>query len=253
MRIVCDKCGASAEAAKVEVVAGSVWVTCGTCGKSSELGATGSHTAVEPVVSQQGGAEPVDLSKTPSKYTPRSFKVHSAAFVGPPLPSRSVPPVKCPKCGHRQHNKESCHKCGLVFANVRPGDKPWERFAPEKMPAIRVAREIWARLEANPADAALHEEFLKHCRTSGVAEFAALRYRHWVSDHPDDELSVRSMEQAIKDAQLLVQALALNPNTEFVESATKFKKVVLGVSIVLGIVIVYFLIRLMSIRSHYTV
>lgn len=253
MQVVCEACGHAGEAAAVEVKDGAVLVTCAACGVTNQLGGGAPAAAPSPDA-------PPSAAAAPSATTGEAPAAAHAAVVDDeamlpevePLPASEaqadLPPVKCPKCGHRQHDDTSCHKCGLVFANVRPGHRPWEDWPAEKQPAIDRAGELWAAVEAAPGDAARHAAFVDWCRTEGVITWAAMRYRHWVSDHPDDALSHSYLERTVRDAQALAQAMTLSDD-RFLQTTRRIKTVMLVIVAVLCVVASVVLVRMVMARN----
>lgn len=236
MQIVCEHCGHAGPAASVNVVDGTIEVACGACGLVNAMSAT-------PQAKRPLGTE----HEAEHTERPPAHRVPAEATPVPPEPG--LAPVKCPKCGHRQHGEVACDKCGLVFANVRPGRKPWERVAPEKRVAVQRAEELWQAIAVAPSDAAAHAAFVEHCRQRGISDIAAMRYRHWVADHPSDEVSKHYMQQSIQDAHALAQAM-IGPNS----SADGFKDGVkrarqIFVAVVLGVTILLFLFVLKLLSS----
>lgn len=88
-------------------------------------------------------------------------------------PATPVPPLRgeqkiCPKCGHAQSGGTSCHKCGLDFLRFDPANLP-----PDPVEAAL----IWSRIEHDPQDQALHEQFLNACNKAGRLDYATKQYR----------------------------------------------------------------------------
>jgi hypothetical protein len=212
----------------VNVVGGAIEVACGACGLVNALAAT--------------PPDPAPVAQT--RVVPPSG-VPSAAPV-PPEPG--LAPVKCPKCGHRQHGETACDKCGLVFANVRPGRKPWERVPPDKRVAVQRADELWVAITVQPSDAAAHAAFVEFCKTKGISDVAAMRYRHWVSDHPSDAVSKHYMQQSIQDAHALAQAM-IGPNSNadgFKDGVKRARQIFVAVVLSVTILLFLFVLKLLS-------
>ncbi len=76
--------------------------------------------------------------------------------------------IVCPKCGHAQKDLYACHRCGLVFAKFDASNEP---------PEPNAARELWLRIEADPHDQDLHEEFIKASMEARRPDYAARNYR----------------------------------------------------------------------------
>lgn len=173
MQIVCESCGKTGPAASVEASGSVVTVTCGDCGHAMSMG-------------------------------------EAPAAKAAPDPERqleSLPPTKCPKCGHRQHDTIACHKCGLVFANAKRGTRPWEAAPAGKEQAVARAKELWGAVETSPT-AENHGAFVAHARQTGISAWASMRYRHWMADHPGDRLAQEHMDSVVADAQAIAAALS---------------------------------------------
>jgi len=218
MEIVCERCGHTGAAGSVTVQNTDVVVTCAACGAQARLGGTGDTP---------GGV----VGDTLEANTPSSS------------PSSPLPPTKCPKCGHRQHDEYACHKCGLVFARARRGDRPWEQPPPGKERAVRQADELWAAVEAAPGDVAGHERLVSFCRAAGISDWASIRYRYYTADHPADALFVRFRDQAIADAQSLAGALVQRGGVSAAEASRGPKQVLLVVTFVIVVVVIAGLVR----------
>ena len=203
MQIVCESCGATGAAAAIDVVEGEVHVTCASCGKSSAVGASNPESLAK--------ARPVSSSE----------------------PAANLPPTKCPKCGHRQHDTVACHKCGLVFARARKrGERPWEAAPEGKEEAVAKAQSLWAEVEANPTDEH-HQRFVDHARRSGIAAWASMRYRHWLADHPGDETAKAHMAVVVADAQAIAAALGSTGTADAYAANAKKIRIALLVVVVL--------------------
>lgn len=212
MDIVCNHCGAAGPASNVEVVEGQVRVTCGSCGHASVLG---------------GGAA-----------------VAGQAPRGPRELDPGLPPVKCPKCGHRQYDESACHKCGLMFSKVREGiTPPWERHDRTKRDKIAQAQRLWEAVVASPADAARHAAFVDFCRTNAIADHAARRYRHYVADHPSDALAQRYLQQTVQDAHAVAQALVSSASGDFSAGAKRVRHITMAFVILLLVALAVFAFR----------
>jgi hypothetical protein len=83
----------------------------------------------------------------------------------------------CPKCWEkRREETSSCHKCGLVFANIGVTFDP-RKDADATGYAGREARVLWSSLLASWEDEHLHKQFLQYCQVQGLLELAAQYYR----------------------------------------------------------------------------
>lgn len=220
MQIVCESCGHQGAAASIDVVGTAVRVTCSACGHASELG---------------GGAEPA---------APTTERGSTSGA------ERTLPPNKCPKCGHRQQDSVACHKCGLVFARVRgKGERPWEAAPPGKEEAVARAKSLWQDVEADPTDAN-HQIFVDHVRRNGISAWAAMRYRRWVSDRPDDAVAQKHLNAVVADAQAIASALGSSADARaYAANAKRIRVILLAVVILMCIAIVTVGVRLLGARS----
>lgn len=226
MQILCEQCGSTGPAGAVEVRDGVIVATCAACGH-------------EEVVGGGTAAAPSSVSAPEAAPVPEASP---ALEVVEPLPVEAgLPPVKCPKCGHRQSNEESCHKCGLVFAMAPTSNPPWERPPPGKEGAVRQAQQLWDEVMRTPGAEPPHKAFADFCRDNGIATWGAMRYRHWVADHPSHGLSRRYHDRTVADAQVIAQVLA-NPSGERIADGAKKVRSVLMVASGVGVVVVLYVL-----------
>lgn len=220
MQIVCELCGHQGPAASIDVVGAEVRLTCSACGHVSGIG-----------------------EEAASTETPAPHKRTSGA-------AANLPPNKCPKCGHRQHDAVACHKCGLVFARVRgKGDRPWEADPPGKEEVVARAKFLWTTVESEPNDAN-HQAFVDHVRRTGISAWAAMRYRRWIADRPGDELATKHMNVVVADAQAIASALGSTADARsYAENAKRVRVILLAVVILMCVGIVTIGVRLMGARS----
>ncbi len=103
----------------------------------------------------------------------------------------------CPKCGKkRTPETESCARCGLVFALWSPDSG---------VPAANLddrGAELWGKIEGNWTDAALHEEFLRHCLQTGTLSAAGRLYREHLDEYPKDAIAAHMQNQVLSKAAL---------------------------------------------------
>jgi hypothetical protein len=156
-----------------------------------------------------------------------------------------LPPVKCPKCGHRQHETESCHRCGLVFSMVKPGFAPWDDYGELARPHLPRARELWQAVESFPANDAAHDAFVQHCRKTGLLLFAASRYRHFLSDYPGHTLSEKWLAQVVRDATAMAGVMR-SQQDEFMAAAARAKTIMLVTVVSLTVLAMIALMWMMS-------
>lgn len=233
VQLSCQRCTHIGNVQKHEVRQGIMHLWCSACGAGHVLLPTGS-TALLPD-EPAAPAQPPASAPTPVAAAPAPAAVLNELELEPVDEVIDLPPVKCPKCAHRQHDTESCEKCGLVFAMVRPGSTPWESYAPSVEPFVPQAREMWAALESNPTDEAAHEAFLTWCRTKGLILFAVSRYRHRVADYPRDSVARRFLDRASNDAVAMVATMQ-SGRVDFMEQAQNVRRWLLIVAAILATV-----------------
>jgi hypothetical protein len=103
----------------------------------------------------------------------------------------------CPKCRKkRTPAADSCPRCGLVFALWKP-----ETGAPPTNLDNR-GEELWQKVESNWSDAALHEDFLKHCLQTNTLAAAGRLYRERLDKNPKDALAAHMQSQVLAKAAL---------------------------------------------------
>lgn len=156
-----------------------------------------------------------------------------------------LPPVKCPKCGHRQHETESCHRCGLVFSLVKPGFAPWDDYGELARPHLPRAKELWQAVESFPANDTAHDAFVQHCRKTGLLLFAASRYRHFLSDYPGHALSEKWLAQVVRDATAMAGVMR-SQQDEFMAAAARAKTIMLVTVVSLTVLAMLALMWMMS-------
>ncbi|TVR02539.1 MAG: hypothetical protein EA398_07345 [Deltaproteobacteria bacterium] len=120
----------------------------------------------------------------------------------------TLPPIKCPKCAHRQFDDESCARCGLVFALApAPGEAPWEAVPLGKGEAVDEAERLWRAVEAEPESVERNDAFVRHVLEFDLLDMGLRRYRHHVSDHPDQEEPRRALERLVERATAVASAM----------------------------------------------
>jgi hypothetical protein len=134
-------------------------------------------------------------------------------------PALAIPPIigtvteaqtpagsACPKCGkQRLPEAESCPRCGLVFALWR---------AESDVPAVALdsrGTELWQKIADNWSDAALHEEFLKHCLQAGTLAAAGRLYRERLDQDPKDAIAAQMQSQVLAKAALNLSVAKSQP------------------------------------------
>jgi hypothetical protein len=200
-------------------------------------------------VLQRGGESPKPISVSPPVPappvvpTPTPRDEYSVPDIA--VQPTDLPPVKCPKCGHRQHETESCHRCGLVFGLVRPGFAPWDDYGELARPHQPRARELWKIVESFPASDEAHDTFVQHCRKTGLLLFAATRYRHFLADYPGHSLSEKWLAQVVRDATAMAGVMR-SQQDEFMAAAARAKTMMLVTVVSLTVLAMIALMWMMS-------
>jgi hypothetical protein len=103
----------------------------------------------------------------------------------------------CPKCGRKRiPEAEACPRCGLVFALWSPdGSVPTASLDDH-------GTELWGKIAGNWSDAALHEEFLRHCLQTGTLSAAGRLYRERLDESPKDAIAAHMQNQVLAKAAL---------------------------------------------------
>lgn len=248
LQLSCQRCTHTGNVTKHEVRQGIMHLWCPACGAGHVLLPTGT-TALLPDEAAAPARAP--LAAAAPTVQPLPIAQAPALAVAPVLDQLELepidevgelPPVKCPKCAHRQHDTEACEKCGLVFAMLRPGTTPWENYPPSVQPFVPRARQMWAELEASPADESAHDAFLTFCRSKGLILFAVTRYRHRVADHPRDAVAKRFLERASNDAVAMVATMQ-SGRVDFMEQAHNVRRWMLVVAAILATIAVILVIK----------
>ncbi|MCK6509381.1 hypothetical protein L6R29_05360 [Myxococcota bacterium] len=107
----------------------------------------------------------------------------------------------CPKCWEKRRiENSSCHKCGLVFANIGVTFDPNKDAIPSGTVG-REARALWAALLAGWEEEPLHKQFLQYCQAQGFLEFAAQCYRKERAKRGASEMIDTQLERLLDLAQ----------------------------------------------------
>ena len=125
----------------------------------------------------------------------------------PVAEARVLPPVKCPKCGHRQQRSDTCERCGLVFARVVKGQEPWEIPPAGKEAAWARAQSLWEAVLASPREIPVHDAFVAWVLQHGLIELGVRKYRHALADEVEADTMQPYLDRLVQQAQ--AQALAL--------------------------------------------
>ncbi len=97
----------------------------------------------------------------------------------------------CPKCGEeRRPGADACRRCGLLVSR-------WATFKKDILPAVPVLDALWAKLEADWENDALHARFLDEAATLGSLDLAAARYRARLR-RGDDPRAQAGLDRAVR-------------------------------------------------------
>lgn len=208
MKLVCESCGSVNDATAIRVDGGRVVMTCGACGAESGVVAPGFGEQPDA----PSGPEQPDASATAQEHPDAEAEpeLEPDAAVEPELESapetdteaeppadEGSPPVKCPRCFHRQHATDFCHRCGLDLA-LPVDPSAWDEIPEDAQEMHARAVEMWVRLEQAPDDANQHEAFLAHCTTHRLLTWAIRRYRDYLADHPGAQHMTSYRDQAVR-------------------------------------------------------
>lgn len=157
--------------------------------------------------------ETPDKSAAPKLFTP------VAAEPKPAPPAETAPPMAkakenahivfgqstCPKCGQLQAPAKACARCGLLFANWRPGMEA-KLFADVPPATLAKLQELWGLFkQAEPEG---REEALKQFHQFAAGNKATLVsgdfYRRHLAQHPEDTLVAKWRERLVFETQLLL-------------------------------------------------
>jgi hypothetical protein len=228
LKLTCDRCGAVSGPEALRIGPDSVMFACGRCGAEVALGAP---AAVPPAGGEGPVVEPPVTAKAPGAAAPDS----AAAGVAPPgaaLDVADLPPVKCPKCGHRQYDDEACHKCGLVFKNAERR-RPWEEIPLEKRASVARVDTAWAKLMSGPRTTGEHDAFCEACLRAGVLDHGIRLYRLHLADHPDDAAAAAALAKLAAQAQAVIKALTQDGRASIQAQAARIKQFVVAVAVIL--------------------
>ena len=90
--------------------------------------------------------------------------------------------IACPKCQFRQDDRQACHRCGLLFANVESGRARFDTDLLASVPQAELIRARWATLADALDDTPGHVAFVELCAAHDALEFAGDRYRRLGDD-----------------------------------------------------------------------
>ncbi len=140
---------------------------------------------------------------------------------------------KCPRCGHEQEGGSNCNACGLAFDKWRGLDTIVEEIEDSSVRDIVVS--MWTEIESNFQDGELHAQFLEFCRVSNTLDVAALLYRVWLVEHPEDEIAKQQQGKIVFLAQQHLAAIGEQEKSRSVGSVKIISYIMLA--ILLGLIL----------------
>ncbi len=148
-------------------------------------------------------------------------------------PSQTNPSTSdgCPKCGQkRTPERDSCARCGLVFA----------LWNPEAAPAAAVldseGEALWRKVEDEWADPARHDVFVKHCLQHNLLSAAGRLYRARLDKSPGDEIATKMQAEIVAKASLTMAMAQQNrvPSEPFTRSKWFWTIVLTAMALAIG-------------------
>lgn len=247
LQLTCSRCSHAGAPGHVDSGGGMVRLTCSRCYGIHVMLPDGSLALIVASADVASVAVPVSgPMSAPAPPVAAAVVVRDEVSV-PDIAVQPVdlPPVKCQKCGHRQYEAESCHRCGLVFRLVKPGFAPWDDYGELAKPHLPRARELWKAVESFPASDDAHDAFVQHCRKTGLLLFAATRYRHFLADYPGHSLSEKWLAQVVRDATAMAGVMR-SQQDEFMAAAARAKTIMLVTVVSLTVLAMIALLWMMS-------
>lgn len=238
MKVECEGCGVLMEP-EVRPAARGLELVCTACG---HVGRLGGEVAAEPAaqhaarvgegaVEADGDAlEPVTEVRGSVVRPSRSGRSGGSLEIQP-----GAGPVRCPKCGYRQEETASCHRCGLELARGR--SEAWEEVAPAQQAAAAEVDAAWAALLAgNFRDGRRHDAFIQSARSRGMLDRAARRYRFFAQDHagqPAGDVAAGALEQIVELMHAEFVVSAGSGDEEFGRRVRHFKSALMLAAVVM--------------------
>lgn len=115
----------------------------------------------------------------------------------------------CPKCAHRQYDRNACHRCGLDFSRVADGTAKFNSDPLHGAPLAEQIRAQWQTLRTQLDDQAAHHAFIGLCAEQKVLEYAGQCYRRMLSVSGHEDPRVRGYRDRVVQ-QALSQASGLD-------------------------------------------
>jgi len=148
-------------------------------------------------------APPVSGPDKATEAKPPEASLATAKPAGPAAAKADRPAKLCPKCGWKNRSFVSCDRCGLVFANWRPelAEREYAAVPPE---AVARARALWEAIAVAPDRLAALHAFHDFCIQNRAAAYAAVRYRAWLAQHPEDAAVLLLKEKLVSQAAVML-------------------------------------------------
>lgn len=207
MKMLCEQCGEIFETSAIRVEGGAVVVTCALCG-----------------FQHRGASEEAD---SPEEDVPEEPPEEPGAT--------ELPPVKCPKCFHRQHATDYCTRCGLDFSLAEALGSAWEPDPEGREEDYARALALWSTVELTPGDETAHTAFFEHCRQTALVDLAARRYLERRADHPEERLTAEYRARAVDQMEKV--ALAMLSRDSWSADLKRRVRTAKGILIVLAVIL----------------
>ncbi|MFT4705381.1 MAG: hypothetical protein ACI81R_003090 [Bradymonadia bacterium] len=92
---------------------------------------------------------------------------------------------------------------------------------------------MWIVVEAAPHLAQPHAAFVAFCKSQAIADFAAMRYRHFVADNPTEPLAKQYLEESVKNAHALAAMMLNSGQRHGAPEQVRRMRVLVGFGVVL--------------------
>lgn len=255
MEIRCDKCGHVGPAAEVNASDDGVTLVCENCGRENRLDVDiHASDGDEPALDDASGAmtgrggrargdEPVDFADADRA---RRWLREDALEALVPEPGEGP---RCRKCAHLLSPKsDHCPRCGLDAREAEqyaPGQAPWETAPEGKAEAQARAARLWEAFRDEPSDEDL-DAFVEFSREEDLLDFAIRKLRFYLVDRPDDEAALerlRDLAGSLQSRLIVAQSRAQASADQFQEDVGRFKRRLIGFTLVFwGVVLLFFIV-----------
>ncbi len=226
MQVTCQSCQTASDRAGLDAVQGGFGFVCGDCGHTNLLA---------PMAVPDPGPEPAPL-EAPEPGAALEPEASDPEAVS--IPGRTA----CPKCGNVQRDHYACHRCGLVFANVKAGNSTFTADPLDGRADAKSLREHWAGLRKDLDHVDAHRQFIERCGLSNALDFAGECYRRLTpSGQPEDPRVAEYRKQIIAAAVANVDRRGQRAQ----DAATNLRRLLVmlvGAALLLGFAIGYFLL-----------